>query len=617
MTTAVADETRIVCSHADRCAGCPRIEDSYDAQLAAKTAHVRHSVARYSALAALAIDDTRPAAAPSAYRIRAKLIVAPGPRIGLFAHGSDHEVVDIPDCRVVTPALARAAAALRTACANPPVRARGALTPYGSAHGALRAVDLREARDGDVIRVLVTLILDASEPVDESAARAAAQHLVALEPSIVSVAVSVHGGRSPQVLGGNLRGVYGSAAVRDSVGDTETWQWATHGSFVQANRAQAGAIARAVRDELAVRLGGLAGRAVLELFSGSGALGLVLGHAGARVTQVESFAPAVERAELAARAQGISGFFARAEDARSAVDQLLDSRVRYDAIVVNPPRRGVATEVRDAIARLAPRACVYVSCDPDTLARDLDDLRRRGLHTDRVVPFDMMPQTDEVESLAFLACGDVATPTVLYEDHEIVAIDVAPHEALASHAGRTGSLLDRARSRPGCADAVAVRPLETGATGIALFAKDPMLVEEYDHALGAPGARAEYVALVRGIVRAKGSVTRAKGISGTTRYRRERVVGGQSLIRVWVTEGAHVQQVRVHLASLGHPVLGDERHGHLPSNRHVLEKHTLDRLFLHRDVVEFEHPRKGKRCVLASELPGGLRGVLERMDSAN
>jgi len=71
-----------------------------------------------------------------------------------------------------------------------------------------------------------------------------------------------------------------------------------------------------------------------------------------------------------------------------------------DVVVLNPPRRGCAQAVLRAAASMKPRLIVYVSCAPDTLARDLALLAKEGFVTRSIVPYDMLPQTPHVESLA-------------------------------------------------------------------------------------------------------------------------------------------------------------------------------------------------------------------------
>jgi 23S rRNA (uracil1939-C5)-methyltransferase len=70
--------------------------------------------------------------------------------------------------------------------------------------------------------------------------------------------------------------------------------------------------------------------------------------------------------------------------------------------VLNPPRKGCGAHALAEVARLAPRVVAYLSCDPDTLARDLAVLAARGFVVRSVTPFDMMPHTPHVETLSIL-----------------------------------------------------------------------------------------------------------------------------------------------------------------------------------------------------------------------
>src|SRR5450432_135399 len=75
---------------------------------------------------------------------------------------------------------------------------------------------------------------------------------------------------------------------------------------------------------------------------------------------------------------------------------------RADAVVLNPPRKGCAAAALTEVTRLGPRVVAYLSCDPDTLARDLAVLVAAGYVVRSVTPFDMMPHTPHVEALAIL-----------------------------------------------------------------------------------------------------------------------------------------------------------------------------------------------------------------------
>src|SRR5580704_17388101 len=123
--------TVVQCVHAAECAGCPLIHLDYAQQLTSKRARVVTAMSHYPSLELLYTRPVAPAEPMVGYRGRAKLIVSPDGRIGLYARSGDHEVVDIPQCRVLTPALAEVAAALRELCKHPPEGAGGLLLPYG------------------------------------------------------------------------------------------------------------------------------------------------------------------------------------------------------------------------------------------------------------------------------------------------------------------------------------------------------------------------------------------------------------------------------------------------------------------------------------------------------
>jgi 23S rRNA (uracil1939-C5)-methyltransferase len=131
-----------------------------------------------------------------------------------------------------------------------------------------------------------------------------------------------------------------------------------------------------------------------------------------------------------------------------------------------------------------------------------------------------------------------------------------------------------------------------------------------------PTTRAIYVAGVRGVTPSKGAISRelreeGRSYPARTRYRRLALAAGHSVLRV-VPEEGHPHQVRRHLAAIGHPVLGDDRYGHVTTNRYFEERCGLDRTFLHCVRLELDHPASGARMLVESPLPGDLRAVLER-----
>jgi 23S rRNA (uracil1939-C5)-methyltransferase len=611
----------VTCEHAERCGGCPAIELPYDEQLLLKRGRVVSALARYGALELVYADPVLGAEPITAYRTRAKLMVGPGGAVGLFAKGGGHDVVDVPECRVLSPVVSRVTAAVRERVRRDATDG-GPLAPRG-ASGGLRAIDVRELRGRGEPGALLTLVVGRGADLEEL--RAASETLLAEIPEVVGVAASVHDGGTPQVLGTETHVLAGASEAEDRVGDC--MHVATFGSFVQAHREQAARI----HDLLAVHLGvaraapGGPRPRVLDLYAGSGAIALALAARGADVTCVEAFGPAAARIEKAAQA---SNLVVRAthSDVASALRGLHERGERFDAIVTNPPRRGVGPASREWLAKLGAPVVAYVSCDPDTLARDLDHFARLGYRCASAQPLDMIPLSDEVETVAVLRRAPPPAPRVLFEDETVLFVEKAPHEATTPRGDYRESLVTRVRRLSGAADAVPVIGLGVGTSGVTIFARTPQHAAAWQAAVAAPSSRRVFLVATRGVLPTKGSITRDLGARGPdsgevptrTKYRRLAVFAGHCVARVMPEAPSpgdsqdRTRQIRRHLAAIGHPVLGDERFGHAPTNRHFEEKYGLDRTFLHCVRFEVVHPGSGVHLVVESALPGDVQTVLER-----
>lgn len=569
-------------------------------QLARKRATLVTALAPY----ALAVEPAEGIVSPeeeAGYRTRAKLVAGEGGALGLFRAGT-HEVVDLPGCLVLRPVVAAVAQAARALLAEGVVRS----VEDG---GWLAGIDVREALGPHAqARTLVMLLVNGAPPEDEL--ERVGGELVQRCGSVVSLAV-LRGEPGPQLLAGELEVLRGPTEIEDRIDPTGPFHYAAHGSFVQASRRAASAIVSAI--EQLARTAKTPPR-VLELFAGSATTGLTLARAGAHVVSVELFGPAIARAERAAGEQGLGRRFeARRADADAAVADALAIGEEFDLVVVNPPRRGLSPMLREGIAKLGPKRVAYVSCEPRTLARDLAHFARLGLGVTEMTGVDMMPQTDKVETLAFLAPRPIAPATVLHEEGDLVVVRKDPHEPTTPHPEYASSLTDRVRALPFLAAAQAIHRLDVGTSGVCLFARRPDAVAPLQAALGS--ATKTYVALVRGIPHKKGRVRapldeRGKVLEATTRFVRREVVRGHARIEASPAEG-RTHQIRRHLASIGHAVLGDERYGHGPSNRHLYERYGLDRTFLHLGCLVM---RVGdQELVLEAPLAPDLSAVLDAM----
>ncbi|MBL8678743.1 MAG: RsmD family RNA methyltransferase [Myxococcales bacterium] len=570
------------CAHAAPCGGCPLIDLRYSAQLAHKRAKVREAFARFAETATIDVRPCVGADEIEAYRTRAKFAVGADGSIGMYRDA--HAVVDVPECRVVSVATREALTKLRARVRDASARTP-ALTPAAdpSAKGALRAVDVRSVREPPPKdkpsreSLMITLVLERSRATDDDA-REACEWLVR-ERIAKSAAVSWHNGQSPQLLGQAPIVLAGPPSLRDVAGVGDLWLHATPGAFTQAHRGSAASVHALVRAALRERFSDADARpGVLELYAGSGALGLSLARDGWKVTLVESFEPATESAHDAAKLQRMKSVRVYAEDAARFTRVAVAKRGRsaktpFGVVVVNPPRRGVDRAALVAIGALEPAAVVYVSCDPETLARDLATLASAGLEPLWAQPIDMIPLTDQVETVVLLARGssERGASKVHYEDRAQCVIEGA--------SGVRARALAWAQKTRRWSSAVAVAGADGDESGLVVIAATEAVAKSM--ATRGVVERTGCTAWVKSIPDERATLDRATKL-GPSRaaFEREEVLGGHSRLSVTIEQGS-TQTARAQLAAIEHPVLGDDTFGQRGTNLFAREVLALDRCALH------------------------------------
>jgi 23S rRNA (uracil1939-C5)-methyltransferase len=560
--------TALPCPKRERCPGCPLGAQEYAAGLELKAAAVRRALADYAELTP-SVTPARGAESPLAYRLRAKL-VSKGRALGLFERGS-HRVLDVSGCLVLSPALTHASDALRR---------RLPLPIYGA--------DLRDTSEG----VLVTLLSE--EPSARSELERVAREMVDAHEAL-GVALAFRRPGDVRLLAGTPEVAAGPTEARHALAPGKPYGYAAHGGFVQAHAEQASYVYSELARGITARAATPAPR-VLELFAGNGSLALALAQSGARITAVEAYAPAIRLAERAAREQGLELAIVAGDATRFASEL---SAGRFDAIVVNPPRRGLDPALREAIGRAAPRTLGYVSCNPSTLARDAWHLSRLGLRLASAEPLDMIPWSDAVEVLSWFEPTPVPEPRVLFESDELLAVDKPPHES------RT-SLTARVRQRPGAETARALDDFGHGVSGACWFEK---------RGSGAKPGERELLLACRGNLRKQGTISRRDSNDGGTRYRKQAELGRHSLVSARVNDASELAALR-DFASIRHPVLGERssRLGDAETSDFVQHRHGLDRVFVHVTQSSLALP-SGQLVTAQSSLAPDLAEVVRSLGS--
>ena len=140
----------------------------------------------------------------------------------------------------------------------------------------------------------------------------------------------------------------------------------------------------------------------IDLYCGIGGIALHLARDAGFVLGIESVEEAVRNARDNAAMNDLQNCIFRAGDAALLMADLVGETPSGGVLTLNPPRGGCDRRVLEAAAKTAPRTLIYVSCDPETLARDLDVLSDLGFRAVTAQPVDMFPQTSHVETVVKL-----------------------------------------------------------------------------------------------------------------------------------------------------------------------------------------------------------------------
>ena len=218
-------------------------------------------------------------------------------------------------------------------------------------------------------------------------------------PGFATLVLSVNEKQSNVILGEELITLCGNGYIEDTLCGL-TFRLSPH-SFYQVNHHQAQRLY-----EAAIALGEITKNdLVMDLYCGVGTITLALAKHAKKVIGVEVVPQAIADAKENAKRNGIENAEFFCADAGKAALELEQQGIKADVVVVDPPRKGLNSDAIEALARIAPRRIVYVSCDPATLARDVALLKEKGYKLSKVQTADLFPRCAHIESIACLIKG--------------------------------------------------------------------------------------------------------------------------------------------------------------------------------------------------------------------
>ena len=356
----------------------------YAEELAPKRQRVQVALRRVGG-SRVEVEEILGAAETLRYRNKSQYPVSPEGKVG-FYQARTHCVTDVDGCLIQKPQADAAAAALRRYMAAHHVSGYDEKTGTG----LVRHLYVRTNAKG---QSLICIVVNGESLPCEATLT---EQMRAAVPETVGVVLGVNTQHNNVILGDRYRTLWGQDTLTDVLCG-HVFRLSIP-SFYQVNREQAEVLyCRAVdyADFTGTEL-------VLDLYCGAGTITLTMADKAKKVIGAEIVAPAVENARENAVAGGVENVEFFCGDAADIAVKLAAEHLRPDVICVDPPRKGLAPAVIDAMVQMAPKRIVYVSCDPATLGRDVKLLEQKGYKALRATAVDLFPRTAHVETVCLL-----------------------------------------------------------------------------------------------------------------------------------------------------------------------------------------------------------------------
>lgn len=381
-----AREIRWNCPVAAKCGGCQLTRLSYAEQLQWKQQRVAELLDGICEVRPiLGMDD------PFHYRNKVHAVLsvdkAGKPISGVYAMGT-HRVVPVRHCLIED---RRADRIIQTIVAMLPAYKLRIYNEY-THRGFLRHILIRTGHvTGQIMVVLVATSLEFPGK------KAFVQELIQRHPEITTVVLNCNQRETSMVLGTKEITLYGEGYMEDELCGKRFR--ISPQSFYQVNAKQCEVLYRTAID--AAQLTGA--ETLLDAYCGTGTIGLCASDGCKQLIGVELNADAIRDAKENPRRNGVENARFLCDDAGRFMQKLAKEGNAPDVVMMDPPRAGSDQKFLQSLLMLKPKRVVYVSCNPETLARDLRVLVDGGYRAEWATPVDMFPGTEHVETVVLLS----------------------------------------------------------------------------------------------------------------------------------------------------------------------------------------------------------------------
>ena len=375
----------IACKVAKKCGGCQYQGVSYEKQLSEKQKAVRQLMQPFCKT-----EEITGMKDPYHYRNKVHAVFTrkkDGTIIsGVYEEGT-HRVVPVEACQIEDEKADAIINDIRGLLKSFKIKTYNEDTGYG----LLRHVLIR--RGFTTGEIMVVLVL--GSPVMPSKNNFV-KALRKLHPEITTVVLNVNDKRTSMVLGDRETTIYGKGYIEDVLCGL-TFRISSR-SFYQINPVQTEKLYGK-----AMELAGLTGKErVIDAYCGIGTIGMVAAKSAKEVIGVELNPDAVRDAIKNAKRNQMKNIRFYQDDAGRFMEKMAAKGEKADVVFMDPPRSGSTEQFMKSAVTLAPQKIVYISCDPQTQARDLKYLTKHGYKAMGAYPYDMFPFTKHAENIVLL-----------------------------------------------------------------------------------------------------------------------------------------------------------------------------------------------------------------------
>ena len=377
------------CQVSAKCGGCKWIDKEYSEQVKLKEKQLKSLIGPFCKLEPFVEMEE-----PIHYRNKVNAAFGEDRRhnavSGIYEQKS-HRIVPIDSCLIENEKADAIIVSIRKLLKSFKIR------PYNedTGYGLLRHVMVRT---GHVTgQIMVVLVLGSPIlPSKNNFVKALRKE----HPEITTIVVNVNNRNTSMVLGDKEQVIYGKGYIEDVLCG-KTFRISPK-SFYQVNPIQTEKLYAK-----ALEFAALSGKeTVVDAYCGTGTIGMIASDKAGKVIGVELNNDAVKDARNNAKQNGIKNIQFYNNDAGKFLVEMAEQGAKVDVVLMDPPRSGSDEAFLSSVIKIKPKKVVYISCNPETLARDLKYLTKYGYKAERAVGVDMFPWTEHVECVIMMQyCG--------------------------------------------------------------------------------------------------------------------------------------------------------------------------------------------------------------------